>query len=121
VLAIRWLGGPVFVLVMWGVFVAAARLAEPLRAGLAALIDGPVATVIRSVLDMARLGDTWVAGLVVDGLLAGVGQLLTFVCGYLARAARVADRLHEAGTTRSTAWAERLDDLGGARAADGYG
>jgi hypothetical protein len=42
VLASRWLGGPAFLLVMWGLFVAAARLAGPLQAGLAALIDGPV-------------------------------------------------------------------------------
>ena len=54
------------------------------------------------------LGDTWVQSLLVNGLIAGVGMLLTFVplmaimfallamledSGYLARAAVVTDRL----------------------------
>jgi ferrous iron transport protein B len=108
VLTSRWLGAPVYLLVMWGVFVAATRSAGLLQTRLAAVINGPVAAAVRAGLDAVRLGDTWVAGLVLDGVLVGVGQLLTFVplmtimfallavledCGYLARAAFITHRL----------------------------
>jgi ferrous iron transport protein B len=104
----RWLGLPVFLLVMWGVFVATTKIAAPLQSGLQALLDGPVSGAVTGLL--TRLGvsaDGWVGGLVRNGLVAGVGQLLTFVplmaimfvllalledSGYMARAAFVVDR-----------------------------
>ncbi|MGC9665053.1 ferrous iron transport protein B [Planosporangium sp. 12N6] len=104
----RWLGLPVFLLVMWGVFVATTRVAAPLQAGLQALLDGPVTGGVGGLLSRTGVGtDGWIGGLVLNGLIGGVGQLLTFVplmaimfvllavledSGYMARAAFVVDR-----------------------------
>jgi ferrous iron transport protein B len=108
VLTSRWLGLPAFLLILGGVLAAAVWVAAPLQDVLAGLLDGPVATGTRWLLAQVRLDHTWVAGLAVDGVVSGVGQLLTFVplmalmfallavledSGYLARAAFVADRL----------------------------
>ena len=72
------------------------------------LFSGPVTAGAQWALAGLGLGGTWVEGLVVNGLIAGVGMLLTFVplmtlmfvllavledSGYLARAAVVTDRL----------------------------
>lgn len=107
VLTGRWVGMPIFLLVMWGVFEATTRLAAPLQDGLAALIDGPVVDGTRWLLSVVGLDGSWLAALIIDGLVSGVGQLLTFTplmvimfvlltlledSGYLARAAFVADR-----------------------------
>ncbi len=108
VLTSRWLGLPLFLLVMWGVFVATTTLAAPLQEELTWLIEGPVQDGAGWLLARIGLDGTWVAGLIQGGLISGVGQLLTFVplmaimfvlltlledSGYLARAALVADRL----------------------------
>ena len=102
------LGPVLFLAVMWAVFQLTTRVAAPLQDGLDALVSGPVSGAARALLGLAGLDGTWVEGLVVDGLIAGVGMLLTFVplmaimfvllalledCGYLARAAVVTDRL----------------------------
>ena len=102
------LGPVLFLAVMWAVFQLTTRVAAPLQDGLDALVSGPISDAARAVLGLVGLGGTWVEGLVVDGLIAGVGMLLTFVplmaimfvllalledCGYLARAAVVTDRL----------------------------
>jgi ferrous iron transport protein B len=107
VLTSRWLGLPAFLLVVWAMLVAATWLAAPLQDGLAALVDGPVAGSARRLLALVDLDRGWVAGLVVDGVISGAGQLLTFVplmlimfvllavledSGYLARAAFATDR-----------------------------
>jgi ferrous iron transport protein B len=104
----RWLGLPLFLLVMWVVFVLTTRLAAPLQGWLAWLVHGPVRSGAGWALARAGLGGTWGAALVDGGLVAGVGQLITFVplmtimfvlltvledSGYLARATLVADRL----------------------------
>ncbi|MFG3496630.1 ferrous iron transport protein B [Streptomyces sp. NPDC047886] len=103
-----WAGPLLFLLVMWGVFVATTELAAPLQEGLTELFDGPVIGAAEQLLAWARLDGTWVAGLVTGGLVPGVGAVLSFVplmaimfvlltllegSGYLARAAFVADRL----------------------------
>ncbi|GAB2465800.1 ferrous iron transporter B [Jatrophihabitans fulvus] len=108
----RWVTAPVlgpllFLGSMWLVFQATTTLATPLQDGLGALISGPVTDGARHALDAIGLGGTWVSGMVVDGLVAGVGMLLTFVplmaimflllalledSGYMARAAVVTDR-----------------------------
>jgi ferrous iron transport protein B len=108
VLASRWSGLAVLFAVMWGVFLATTELAAPLQVGLARLISGPVQTGAGWLLDLLGLRGTWFAALIHDGLISGVGQVLTFVpliaimfvllalleeSGYLARAAVVADRL----------------------------
>ena len=100
--------GPLLFLgVMWLLFQATTTLAAPLQEALDALITGPLSSAATNVLTAVGLGGTWVEGLVVDGLIAGVGMLLTFVplmavmfaflsvledSGYLARAAVVTDR-----------------------------
>ncbi|MER7174787.1 ferrous iron transport protein B [Streptomyces mesophilus] len=105
VLTSRWFGVPAFLAAMWGVFTATTTLAKPLQDGLGAFVDGPVTDTAASALSGAP---GWLRGLLVDGLIGGVGQLLTFVplmvimfvllalledSGYMARAAFVVDRL----------------------------
>ncbi|MEU7168500.1 ferrous iron transport protein B [Streptomyces morookaense] len=100
-------GGPLFLAVMWLVFTATTTVAKPLQDGLAALFAGPVAGGAAAALGAVH-APAWLSGLVVDGLIAGVGQLLSFVplmvvmfvlmavledSGYMARAAFVVDRL----------------------------
>jgi ferrous iron transport protein B len=109
----RWVTAPilgplVFLAVMWGVFVLTTTVAAPLQDGLDALFTGPVTDAARAVLGAVGLGGSLVEGFVVDGLIAGVGMLLTFLplmaimfvllalledSGYMARAAVVTDRL----------------------------
>jgi ferrous iron transport protein B len=100
--------GPlVFLAVMWAVFEATTSVAAPLQEALGALVAGPVSSAALGALGAVGLVGTWVEGFVVDGLIAGVGMLLTFVplmavmfalvsvledSGYMARAAVVADR-----------------------------
>ncbi len=107
VLTSRWAGLPLFLGVMWAIFQATTTFAKPLQDGLQDFFSGPVTS-----LAVGLVGDPdqggWLPGLVVDGLVGGVGQLLSFVplmaimyvlfalledSGYFARAAFVADRL----------------------------
>jgi len=109
----RWVTAPVlgpvvFLTVMWLVFQITTTVAAPLQGLLDSLFSGPVTDAALAGLQAVGLGDTWLQGLIVDGLIAGVGMLLTFVplmtlmfillalledSGYLARAAVVTDRL----------------------------
>ena len=98
------LGPILFLAVMWAVFFITTTVAGPLQDGLEAIITGPVSDAARSILP-----DHWlVSGLLVDGLIGGVGMVLTFapllalmfLClavledsGYMARAAVVTDRV----------------------------
>lgn len=104
--------GPlVFLAAMWAVFQLTTTVAAPLQDLLDAFFAGPVSDAATLLVNAVGLGDTWVRGLVIDGLIAGVGMLLTFVplmaimflllavledSGYLARAAVVTDRLMRA-------------------------
>ena len=103
------IAGPlIFLAVMWAVFQVTTRVAAPIQEALGALIDRPISGAATWLLDAVGLGGSWVQGLVVDGLIAGVGMLLTFAplmalmfvllalledSGYMARAAVVTDRL----------------------------
>lgn len=102
------LGPLLFLTVMWIVFQVTTTVAAPLQEMLDAVVTGPVSEAAQRLLDAVGLGSTWVAGFVVDGLIAGVGMLLTFVplmalmfvllalledSGYMARAAVVTDSL----------------------------
>ena len=109
----RWATAPVagpllFLAVMWAVFQITTTVAAPLQDGLDALFVGPVSDGVSALVGAVGLGGTWVEGLLVNGLIAGVGMLLTFVplmalmflllavledSGYMARAAVVTDRL----------------------------
>ena len=101
------LGPLIFLAAMWVVFQITTTVAAPLQAGLDALFAGPVTGAAVWALTRIGLAGTWAQGFVVDGLIAGVGMLLTFVplmalmflllalledSGYLARAAVVTDR-----------------------------
>lgn len=101
------LGPILFLAVMWAVFFITTTVAGPLQDGLEALITGPVSDAVRSLLPAHWL----VSGLLVDGLIGGVGMVLTFapllalmfLClavledsGYMARAAVVTDRVMRA-------------------------
>mgnify|MGYP006275847241 CR=1 FL=1 len=105
------LGPVLFLAVMWAVFQLTTTIASPLQGLLDAFFTGPVTAAANWLLDLLHLGNTWVQGLVVDGLIAGVGMLLTFVplmaimfmllalledSGYMARAAVVTDRVMRA-------------------------
>ncbi|MDO4784290.1 MAG: ferrous iron transport protein B [Propionibacteriaceae bacterium] len=112
----RWVTAPVlgpliFLAVMWVVFQVTTTVAAPMQDGLDALFTGPVSEGASALLRSLGLGETWLEGLIVDGLIAGVGMLLTFVplmalmfillalledSGYMARAAVVADRMMRA-------------------------
>ena len=98
-----WFGVPVFLAVMWALFQLATTVAAPLMGAMSSLVNGPVAGSVRAALP----GPHWVESFVVDGVLAGVGTVLSFAplmgimflaialledSGYLARAAFVADR-----------------------------
>lgn len=102
-----WAGIPVFLAVVWLLFELTTRFAAPLQGAIDGLVNGPLSTTVTWLLGLVGLGDTWVQGLLVFGLLAGVGTVLTFLpvmaimfaalgvledSGYLARAAFVADR-----------------------------
>ncbi len=103
-IALAPISGPLlFLAVMWLVFQITTTVAAPMQDALDRLVSGPVSDLARTV-----LGDHVVADFVIDGLIAGVGMLLTFVpvmglmflclailenSGYLARGAVVTDRL----------------------------
>ncbi len=109
----RWATAPVlgpiiFLAVMWAVFALTTTVAAPLQDALDAFFTGPVTSATTAVFAAVGLGGSLVEGFVVDGLIAGVGMLLTFVplmaimfallalledSGYMARAAVVTDRL----------------------------
>ena len=101
-------GPALFLGVMWAVFQVTTAVAAPLQDALDGFFSGPVSDAVRALLGTVGLAGSWVEGLLVDGLVAGVGMLLTFVplmalmfvllalledSGYLARAAVVTDRL----------------------------
>jgi ferrous iron transport protein B len=107
VLLNTWAGIPVFLAVVWLLFELTTRFAAPLQAYISQLVNGPFSSAVTSVLSLLGLGNSWVQGLLVDGVLVGVGTVLTFLpvmavmfaalgvledSGYLARAAFVADR-----------------------------
>lgn len=97
-----------FLAVMWAVFFITTTVAGPMQDGLEDLITGPVSDAARAGLEAIVLDHWLIAGLLVDGLIGGVGMVLTFapllalmfLClavledsGYMARAAVVTDRV----------------------------
>ena len=100
----RFAGPLVLMAVMWVVFQITTTVAAPLQDTLDRWVSGPLTDGANSLLAAAP---TLVHGLIVHGVIAGVGMLLTFVplmalmflllalledSGYMARAAVVADR-----------------------------
>ncbi|MGV8968166.1 MAG: ferrous iron transport protein B [Cellulomonas sp.] len=102
-----WAGIPVFLAVVWLLFALTTRFAAPVQGLIDRFVNGPLAAGLSALLGLLGLGDSWVRGLLVDGVLVGVGTVATFLpvmavmfaalgiledSGYLARAAFVADR-----------------------------
>ncbi len=102
------IGPLLFLGVMWLVFQLTTTVAAPVQQGLGDLVSGPVTDAVTTLLRWCGAGSGWLRGLLVDGLVNGVGMVLTFVplmaimfallalledSGYLARAAVVTDRL----------------------------
>ncbi len=103
-----WLGTLVLLAVLWVVFQATTSLASPLQGALDAVINHGLGGAVARWLTEVAPGAVWLRGLLVDGVIAGVGTLLTFLpvmsimflllailedSGYMARAAVVADHL----------------------------
>ncbi|TFH70036.1 ferrous iron transporter B [Cellulomonas sp. HD19AZ1] len=99
-------GIPVLLAVMWLLFQLATAAAAPLMDAVDGFVTGTLADGVTTGLDTVH-APAWLTGLLVDGVLAGVGTVAAFVplmalmfvavavledCGYLARAAFVADR-----------------------------
>ncbi|MCO5182732.1 MAG: ferrous iron transport protein B [Anaerolineae bacterium] len=103
----RYLGLPLFMLVMLLVFRLVIDVAAPFLNWVDAVITGPIASWTATILT-AISAPAWLQSLVIEGIIAGVGGVLVFVpglivlylflafledSGYLARAAFVMDRL----------------------------
>lgn len=106
-----WIGIPIFLAVLWGLFELATRIAAPIMSAAESLIAGPVSGGVVGALSAVGLGGGWLEGLLIDGLLAGVGVVAAFAplmammflaiglledSGYVARVAVLADRLMRA-------------------------
>ncbi|MDD3579834.1 MAG: ferrous iron transport protein B [Desulfobacca sp.] len=103
----RWLGIPLFLLFMWLTF----KLVFDLGSPIADYIDGGFGWLAEAT--KTGLGENWLASLLGDGIIAGVGSVLVFLpnililflmigiledSGYMARAAFVMDRfMHSLG------------------------
>lgn len=98
------LGVVILLGVLWTVFQSTTTFAAPFQNWISSFISGVTTPPIESALSSIP----WLKGLVVDGLISGVGTLLTFLpvmsimflllslledSGYMARAAVVSDRL----------------------------
>jgi ferrous iron transport protein B len=102
----KWLGLPVFFLVMYIVFRLVIDVSAPFLDWTDAMINGPFAYWLTFVLNLTP-ASAWIHSLVIDGIVAGVGGVLVFVpgllilyfflalledSGYMSRAAFVMDR-----------------------------
>ncbi len=108
----RYLGIPVFLAAMWLVFKLTFDISQPLSDWFDKASTGPIKRIAETVLTTVGLPQ-WVVSLITDGVIAGVGMVLTFVpvifvmmffitflegSGYMARAAFVMDRaMHSIG------------------------
>ncbi len=103
----KYLAVPVFLLMMLAMFSVTFGPGQALADGVDTLIGGDFASFVRAGLTAAGV-NPWVEALLVDGIIAGVGGVLTFLpqiailflflsfledSGYMARAAFIMDRL----------------------------
>lgn len=101
----RFLGIPIFLALMWAAFELTFAVSAPLSS-LVELVFGRLGELVRDTTQ-----DPWLASLVGDGIIGGVGSVLVFVpsifvlllvlsvledSGYMARAAFIMDRLMQA-------------------------
>jgi len=102
------IGPALFLLIMWLVFQTTTTLASPLQRWLSTAISGPISHGVSALMNLIGSGGTWVEGFLINGVIAGVGIVLTFVplltmiflflavlesSGYLARVAVMTDRV----------------------------
>lgn len=108
VLTHPWFGMPIFLAALWLTFTLVVEVADPFIGWIEELTEGPLARLTTALLEVVGLAGTWIEGVLVDGLLAGVGAVLVFLpvlgmlylalgvledSGYMARAAFLMDRL----------------------------
>jgi len=104
----RFWGLPIFLLMIWLVFQFTANVSAPFLDWVDGFMNETVYSWGGRFMEAVGLGGTWVAALVTDGAIAGVGGVLVFVpvlfflyfalailedSGYMARAAFVMDRV----------------------------
>ncbi len=104
----RLFGLPIFLLLMWTAFQITANVSAPLIDWVDGVFSGPVSRWTAALLGALGLSGSWIESLLIDGAIAGVGGVLTFVplllllyitigvledSGYMARAAFVMDRV----------------------------
>ncbi len=108
ILTNRWLALPIFFVVMWLMyFIAIQVVGESTSDGMEWLIQDGIGGVIAAGLQWLHVSD-WVVSLVQDGILKGVGSVLSFVpqlltlffiisfledCGYMSRVAFIMDKV----------------------------
>ena len=104
----RWLALPIFFLIMWGIYFVSIQSLGDMFIGWVEWIFGDLIGA-NVALGLQGLGaSAWLTGLIVDGIIGGVGSVLTFVpqmmilffflalmedCGYMARVAFIMDRI----------------------------
>ncbi|PID86033.1 MAG: ferrous iron transport protein B [Chloroflexi bacterium] len=101
-------GLPIFLLMMWIVFQFTANVSAPYLDWVDGFVNETIYGWGGSLMEALGLGGTWIASLLTDGIIAGVGGVLVFVpvllslylalavledSGYMARAAFVMDRV----------------------------
>ncbi|GJM40856.1 MAG: ferrous iron transport protein B [Ardenticatenaceae bacterium] len=101
-------GLPIFLMMMWLVFQFTANVSAPFLDWIDGFINSTIYGWAGALLTAVGLGETWLAALITDGIIAGVGGVLVFVpvllflyfalavledSGYMARAAFVMDRV----------------------------
>lgn len=102
----RWLGIPIFLVLMYVVFSLVQNVSAPFLEWVDGVFGGPITRWALALLTWVRAPE-WFTSLLTDGVIAGVGAVLTFLpgllvmylalailedTGYLARAAFVMDR-----------------------------
>ncbi|MGQ9502411.1 MAG: ferrous iron transport protein B [Anaerolineae bacterium] len=104
----RVLGIPIFLFFMWVVFKITTDVTSPYVDWLSEVVHGPLTNWALFSLQLVGLRDSWAQGLLVDGIIGGVGDVVVFIpvlmalylmlafledTGYMARGAFVMDNL----------------------------
>lgn len=107
VLLHRFLGIPIFFAIMWLIFKLTFDVAAPFVGLVETIISGPLTDIVVSLLNLIDTS-SWIYSLITDGIIGGVGFVLSFVpiiftmmffitflegSGYMARAAFIMDRV----------------------------
>ncbi len=108
----KYLGIPIFFAVMWVMFKLTFDVSTPFVGMVETIINGPFIDIAVALLDVVN-APVWVYSLIIDGIIAGVGFVFSFVpiiftmmffitflegSGYMARAAFIMDRaMHSFG------------------------